>query len=61
MPALEHAKAGHAGKVWRVWLSYDDKYRNGVYLKLCDNGAIFRCIVRDGQIKKTELIKDRDR
>lgn len=60
MPALEHVKNGHEGRVWRVWLSYDDRYENGMYLQLGNNGDIFRYVVVGGLVKKADRIKDED-
>lgn len=60
MPALEHVRNGHAGKSWRVWLSYDDKYETGVYLALSDDGSIHRYVLVSGAIKKVDMIKGGD-
>lgn len=60
MPVLEHVRNGHEGKVWRVWLSYDDHYENGVYLQLGKNGDIYRYVVTDKTVRRGECIKEGD-
>ena len=57
MPALEHARNGHVGRVWRLWLSYNDDFSSGSYLRLDENGQILRQIIHNGRIVKTEVIK----
>ena len=54
IPALEHTKE------WRLWLAYDDNYRNGVFLQLCDDGAILRCVMTDGRMTRFDTIKEED-
>lgn len=60
MPALECVRRGHAGKVWRVWLAYDDKYENGVFLELKEDGSIVRYGVTGGALRKISLVKGPD-
>lgn len=60
MPALEHVRKGHAGRVWRVWLSYNDDYSAGVYLELHDDGSIWRYAISEGRITKQDAIKGVD-
>jgi hypothetical protein len=61
LPVLEHARDGHNGRIWRVWMTYNDHYDSGSYLKLADDGTITRCVVHGGKIVKQELIKESDR
>lgn len=58
MPALEHCKEGHSGYVWRLWLSYDDRYENGMYLRLGNDGEVTRFVVIGGKIRKVDTIKE---
>lgn len=60
LPVIEHAKNGHAGRIWRVWMSYNDTYDSGVYLQLADDGTITRVIVHGGKIQKFEIVKEAD-
>lgn len=57
MPTLEHARNGHVGRVWRVWLTYNDDFTVGSYLRLDGDGQILRQVVHNGKIIKTEVIK----
>lgn len=58
MPTLEHARNGHAGRVWRLWLSYNDDYTSGMFLRLDDNGEILRQVIHNGKFLKSEVIKE---
>ena len=60
LPVIEHARAGHAGYVWRVWMAYNDNYDTGTYLQLADDGTITRCIVYQNKITKQEVVKEAD-
>lgn len=61
LPVLEHARDGHSGRIWRVWMAYNDHYDSGSYLKLAEDGTITRCVVHSGKIVKQEVIKESDR
>lgn len=61
LPAIEHARDGHNGRVWRVWISYNDRYDEGMYLQLENDGAILRRVVYGGKITTTEVIKEPNR
>lgn len=60
LPVIEHARAGHVGKVWRVWMTYNDTYDTGSYLQLADDGSIVRVVVLGGRIIKHIGVKDAD-
>jgi hypothetical protein len=60
LPVLEHAKNGHAGRLWRLWLSYDDNYENGLFFELYDDGSVRRFVVSGGKTGKSVLVKDVD-
>lgn len=60
LPALEHARNGHAGRVWRLWLSYNEAYDTGVYLQLSEDGGILRQVVHENKVIKSDRIKDVD-
>lgn len=55
LPVLEHARNGHAPRVWKLWTSYDDTLTQGVYLELLGDGAINRCTVSDGKVKREQI------
>jgi hypothetical protein len=60
LPAVEHVRKGHTGKVWRLWLSYNEYYDTGVYLELLPDGGILRQVVQNNKLIKTDRIKDED-
>jgi hypothetical protein len=60
LPVLEHARNGHAGRLWRLWLSYDDNYENGLFFELYDDGSVRRFTVSGGKTGKSVLVKDAD-
>lgn len=60
LPVLEHARNGHAGRLWRLWLSYDDNYENGLFFELYDDGSVRRFVVSGGKTGKSVLVKDAD-
>lgn len=61
LPVIEHARNGHSGRIWRVWMTYNDHYDTGSYLQLEDDGVIRRTIVYGGKIVKQEVIKESNR
>lgn len=60
LPAAEHVRKGHTGKVWRLWLSYNEHYDTGVYLELLPDGGILRQVVQGNKIVKSDRVKDED-